>query len=154
MRKLITWFLNLRWLTLTALFCLMPSSYASDTKNFATGVQGYDLVGYFADNKAEKGTGDHFVVRDGVIYLFESDAHKKLFEANPEKYLPQYGGWCAFGTAVGKKIPSDPLAWKIVDGKLYLNLNEKVQTIWAKDLSAYIKKADVNWQKIKDQDPQ
>ncbi|HEO8433282.1 TPA: YHS domain protein [Legionella pneumophila] len=134
-----------------ALLCLMQSiAFSASTNDFGVAVQGYDVVGYFTDNKPVKGNGDHVVVHDGLLYLFVNNEHKKMFEANPDKYLPQYGGWCAFGTAVGKKIPSDPMAWTIVDGKLYLNLNDRVQQIWSKDIQGYIKKADANWPKIKD----
>ena len=135
---------------LASLFMMQSIAFSADPTDFGVAVQGYDLVGYFADHKPVKGNGDHVVVHDGLNYLFASDEHKKMFEANPDKYLPQYGGWCAFGTAVGKKIPSDPLAWTIVDGKLYLNLNDRVQKIWSKDIPGYIKKADANWPKIKD----
>ena len=144
----------------TSLFSILCSfiffqsiAFSAETTNFAVAVQGYDVVGYFTDNKPVKGNGDHVVFRDGLTYLFANEEHKKMFEANPDKYLPQYGGWCAFGTAVGKKIASDPLAWKIIDGKLYLNLNVRVQKIWQKDIAGYIKKANRNWQQIKDKDP-
>lgn len=133
------------------LFCSI--AFSSENPTFAVALQGYDVVAYFTENKPVKGNGDHVVIKDGVYYLFANENDKKLFVANPDKYLPQYGGWCAFGTAVGKKIASDPLAWKIVDGKLYLNLNDKVQTIWSKDIPGYIKKADSNWSKIKDKNP-
>jgi YHS domain-containing protein len=154
MKNICSRIFNLKLWGIGAVYCLLQSvAFSADTTPFAAAAQGYDLVGYFTDNKAEKGLGDHFVTRDGVEYLFVNDEHKKMFEANPEKYLPQYDGWCAFGTAVGKKIPSDPHAWKIVDGKLYFNLNERVQNIWSKDIPGYIKKADANWEKIKDKDP-
>ncbi|HAT1129332.1 TPA: YHS domain protein [Legionella pneumophila subsp. pneumophila] len=138
---------------LLSILVIQSTAFSADTSNFGVAVQGYDVVGYFTDNKPVKGNGDHVVFRDGIAYLFANDEDKKLFEANPDKYLPQYGGWCAFGTAVGKKIPSDPTAWKIVDGKLYLNLSDRVQKIWSKDISGYIKKADANWIKIKDENP-
>ncbi|HAU0201935.1 TPA: YHS domain protein [Legionella pneumophila] len=138
---------------LLSFLLIQSTAFSADTTNFGVAVQGYDVVGYFTDNKPVKGNGDHVVFRDGIVYLFANDEDKKLFEANPDKYLPQYGGWCAFGTAVGKKIPSDPTAWKIVDGKLYLNLSDRVQKIWSKDISGYIKKADANWIKIKDENP-
>lgn len=153
MKKLIPILSKIKLWSILAAYCLIQPVVFSANTNFGTAVQGYDLVGYFTENKPVKGNGDHFVIRDGIVYLFASDEHKKMFEANPEKYLPQYGGWCAFGTALSKKIPSDPLAWNIVDGKLYLNLNEKVQKIWSKDVSVYIKNADTNWRTIKDKDP-
>ncbi len=140
--------------TILAWFFFLPILvFATDTTYFVVGNQGYDLVSYFTDNRAVKGNGDHFVTRSGINYLFVSDEHKKMFQANPEKYLSQFGGWCAFGVAVNRKVPGDPLVWKIVDGKLYLNLNEKVAKIWAKNMPVYIKKAEANWPKIKDKDP-
>jgi hypothetical protein len=73
-----------------------------------------------------------------------------MFEAKPEKYMPAYGGYCAYGVAVGKKFVVDPEAWKIVDGNLYLNLDRDIQKKWLKDVPGYIKKAEANWPKIKD----
>ncbi|ERH41465.1 hypothetical protein N751_17015 [Legionella pneumophila str. Leg01/11] len=134
-------------------FIFYSMAFSSESPTFAVALQGYDVVAYFTENKPVKGNGDHVVIRDGIYYLFANENDKKLFEANSDKYLPQYGGWCAFGAAVGKKVASDPLAWKIVDGKLYLNLNERVQKIWAKDIPGYIKKADANWLQIKDKNP-
>ncbi|MCW8449776.1 YHS domain-containing (seleno)protein [Legionella quinlivanii] len=142
-----------RFLGILLSFFLVQSAVFSEAADFGVAVQGYDVVGYFTDKKPVKGNGDHVVFHDGLNYLFASDEHKKIFTENPEKYLPQYGGWCAFGTSVGKKIPSDPLAWAIVDGKLYLNLNAKVQKIWSKNTQDYINKADNNWLKIKDKAP-
>ncbi|MGQ3892868.1 YHS domain-containing (seleno)protein [Legionella sp. CNM-4043-24] len=152
--KLLTKF-AIRFFWVFAASCLMVQSiaFSSTVPAFATAVQGYDVTGYFTENKPVKGNGDHVVIIDGVYYLFSSEKSKALFKANPDKYIPQYGGWCAFATSIGKKIASDPLAWKIVDGKLYLNLNERVQKIWAKDIPGYIKKADANWLKIKDINP-
>lgn len=117
------------------------------------GAGGYDLTSYHAGEKPYRGNGNHVVVRDGVRYLFASEQNKKLFEKDPEKYLPAYGGWCAFGVAMGKKFVADPDVWEIVDGKLYLNLDNKVKDLWLKDVPGYISKADENWEKIKDKDP-
>jgi YHS domain-containing protein len=138
---------------LLSLFVIQSTALSADTTHFGVALQGYDVVGYFSDNKPVKGNGDHVVYLDGLAYLFANEEHKHLFESNQDKYVPQYGGWCAFGTAVGKKIPSDPTAWRIVDGKLYLNLNERVQKIWSKDISGYTKKADTRWIIIKDKNP-
>ena len=135
------------------LFMSLNPAYANSETNLVAN-QGYDLVSYFQTSGPMRGTGDHVVYRNGVAYLFATDENKKAFAENPEKYLPAYGGYCAFGVAVGKKIVSDPLAWKIVDGKLYLNLNKNVAVIWSKDIPGYIKKAELNWPNIKDKDPQ
>ena len=77
----------------------------------------------------------------------------KAFKANPAKYVPAYGGYCAFGVSVGAKFDGDPRYWKIVDGKLYLNLNEKIQKMWLKDVPGNINKAEKSWTKIKHKDP-
>lgn len=138
---------------IAAVFLLPSLASAAEVINSTVAVQGYDVVGYFTDNKPIKGDGNHVAVHDGVNYLFASDEHKKLFEASPEKYLPQYGGWCAFGVSVNKKFISDPTVWKIVDGKLYLNLSRPVSLKWALDIPGNIKKADTNWASVKDKAP-
>ena len=89
----------------------------------------------------------------GVTYLFASEDNKKKFEANPQKYIPAYGGYCAFGVTEGKKFATDPEAWKIVDGKLYLNLDKDAQAEWGKDVPGNIRKADSIWPRIKDTPP-
>lgn len=76
-----------------------------------------------------------------------------MFEADPAKYAPQYGGYCAFGLAQGYKFDGDPQVWKIVDDKLYLNLSSKVSTIWQQDVPGNIENADAKWQMVKDADP-
>lgn len=111
-------------------------------------IQGYDPVAYFTKGEAVRGNGNNALVHEGRTYLFSSREHKKLFKENPERYLPQYGGWCAFGVSKGKKFASDATAWSIVDGKLYLNLNKKVQNIWKEDPNARIKEANTEWKTI------
>ena len=128
-------------------------AYAVDYTNNTPGLVGYDPVAYFTDGKPMRGSGYHVTVHDGVTYVFTTEEHKKMFEANPQKYLPAYGGYCAYGVAVGKKFVIDPEAWKIVDGVLYLNLDKDIQRKWAKDIPGYIKKAEANWPKIKDKAP-
>lgn len=135
----------------TGLLCAMliastPALAADEHSTVA--LQGYDAVSYFVNHQAEKGNGNHVAVHKGVNYLFTSDEHKKQFEANPEKYAPQYGGWCAFGTSVNKKFIGDPTVWKIVDGKLYVNLDRKIYDMWIKDVPGNIQKADTNWMQI------
>ncbi len=88
-----------------------------------------------------------------MTYLFASKSNKTSFDNNPTKYLPAYGGWCAFGVSVGKKFHSDPLAWRVVNGKLYLNLDEDIQKQWLKDVPGRIKTADAKWPGIRDKAP-
>lgn len=126
---------------------------AKDYTHSTPGVGGYDPVAYFTDGKPVKGSGYHVAEFEGVTYAFANKAHKKTFEANPEKYIPAYGGYCAYGVAVGKKFVADPEVWKVVNGTLYLNLDRKIQQTWEKDVPGYIKKADKNWTEIKDKAP-
>jgi len=89
-------------------------------------------------------------VHDGVTYAFTSKEHKQMFEANPQKYLPAYGGSCAYGVAVGRKVVVDPEAWKIVGGVFYLTQDKDIQQKWEKDIPGYIKKAEGIWPRITD----
>ena len=125
-------------------------AFAKDYTHSTPGISGYDPVAYFTDGKPMRGSGFQVSVFEGVTYAFASEEHKEMFEANPEKYVPAYGGYCAYGVAVGKKFVTDPEVWRIVDGTLYLNLDRGIQRTWEKDVPGYIKKADVNWSEIKD----
>jgi YHS domain-containing protein len=114
---------------------------------------GYDLVSYHTGKKPLRGNGNHVVEHDGATYLFANENNRKTFAANPDKYLPAYGGYCAFGVAVGKKFVGDPDVWKIVDGRLYLNLDTGIQEKWLEDVPGYIETADTNWRRIRDRAP-
>ena len=129
------------------------NSFAAYVQESTTGVLGYDLVAYHTEEKPVRGDGNNLVVIDEVTYLFANEANKKAFEANPNKYLPAYGGYCAYGTSKGKKFVGDPEAWKIVDGTLYLNVDKKIQKIWFEDIPGNIEKANKHWPNIKDKDP-
>jgi YHS domain-containing protein len=110
-------------------------------------VGGYDAVSYHSGTPV-RGSGNHTVNYNGATYLFSSDDNLETFKKNPAKYVPAYGGFCAYGAAVGKKFVGDPTVWKIVDGTLYLNLNADVSKVWNKDIPGNIKKADANWKTI------
>ena len=129
------------------------AAYGADYNTSNVGAGGYDVVAYFEDGKAMPGTGWHVAVHEGTTYLFANKQNRNQFARSPEKYLPQFGGYCAYGAAVGKKFYADPTVWKIVDGKLYLNLDTKIQKKWEGDLSENLKKGYANWPKIKDADP-
>ena len=124
------------------------------TKGAGLAVHGYDVVAYFTESRPTIGRAKHSIVYRNATYRFASDEHLEAFEDDPEKYVPQYGGYCAYGVAVGAKFDGDPQLWKIVDGKLYLNLNEDIQKTWAKNISGNIKKADRNWGEIAHRTPQ
>lgn len=112
-------------------------------------VHGYDVVAYFTEGKPVPGDDRYTADHDGAIYRFASAAHRDAFAANPARYAPQYGGYCAFGTAMGRKFDGDPQAWAIVDDKLYLNLNTDVQSRWKKNIPGFIKGAENNWPLIR-----
>ncbi len=110
-------------------------------------IKGYDPVSYFTVSKPEKGQKTISYLWEGSTWYFVSESNKKLFIANPMKYAPQYGGYCAYGWAKGYAVKIEPDAWAVVDGKLYLNYNKSVQKDWDKDRAGYIKKADINYSK-------
>lgn len=128
---------------------MAPSKHTTGVQNSIVGVQGYDLVSYRTSEKPLRGNGNHIAVHHGITYQFVNEENKNKFAADPHQYLPAYGGYCAYGVAVGKKFVGDPDVWKIVDNKLYLNLDNKIQGVWNKDISGNIKKAEAKWTKIK-----
>ena len=133
-----------------ALFIMLVSTvtFAADT-NSTPVLRGYDVVSYHTMGKPVMGTGTQVSEYKGQVYLFATEENKNTFNKNPEKYAPAYGGWCAFGVSAGKKFHGDPLVWEIVDGKLYVNLNKKIQKLWVKDIPKHIDEADELWKDIK-----
>jgi hypothetical protein len=113
---------------------------------------GHDAVAYFTQNKAVVGSKDFTAVHNDAIYRFSSAANRDLFAANPEKYAPAYGGFCAFGASFGKKFDIDGKAFEVVDGVLYVNKNLQVKEAWSKDIPKHIGEADGAWIKIEDKE--
>jgi YHS domain-containing protein len=112
---------------------------------------GYDVVGYFKESKAVLGSAEFQYEWNGAVWQFAGEENLETFKSNPEGYAPQYGGYCAYGTADGHKASTEPDAWKIVDNKLYLNYNKDVQSIWLKNQTNFIQKANANWPEVKKQ---
>ena len=139
--------------TLVALFGMVGTALAADYTHSTPAVQGYDVVSYQTGKRPIRGNGNFVAVHDGATYQFSSADNQKAFEKDPEKYVPAYGGYCAFGTSVGKKFIGDPEVWRIVDGKLYLNLDTSIQSEWLKDVPGRIRSANANWPDIKDKNP-
>jgi hypothetical protein len=140
-------------LALVAVVGLASAAHAAAELNVTpTGLalRGYDPVAYFKAGKPTPGLFDVTAVHKGATYRFASEESKAEFLRDPDRYLPQYGGYCAFGTAMGKKVDGDPEVWRIVDGRLYLNLAPKVATLWQKDVPGNIERANGNWERIKD----
>ncbi|PZR28804.1 MAG: YHS domain protein [Citrobacter freundii] len=114
-------------------------------------IKGYDPVAFFTQSKAVKGSDSLAYTYKGATWLFSSNENLEAFKKDPEHYAPQYGGYCAYGTAAGHKAPTQTDTWSIVDGKLYFNYNMKVKQSWTKDQPALIEKADKQWPTVKDQ---
>jgi YHS domain-containing protein len=113
-------------------------------------IEGYDPVAYFTDGKPVEGKSDFTLDWKGATWRFASAEHRDLFAKDPEKYAPQYGGYCAYAVAQGSTAGIDPEAWTVHDGKLYLNYDKKIQAKWLADMASYIGKADANWPKMVD----
>lgn len=111
-------------------------------------IKGYDPVAYFEQGGPRAGLSKFTVQHSGVRWQFSSAANKAKFEQNPGKYMPAYGGYCAYGVAQGYLVKIEPGAWSIRGGKLYLNYSQSVQRTWSKSPDAYISKADVRWPKL------
>ncbi len=110
-----------------------------------TAINGYDTVAYIVQNKAVKGD-DHFVVEwRGAKWKFANQGNADLFKGAPEKYAPQYGGYCAYGVATDSLVKVDPNNFAVIDGKLYLNYDTDVQKKWNKDRPGYIRDADAKF---------
>jgi YHS domain-containing protein len=105
-------------------------------------IRGYDTVAYFTQGKAVPGNNAFVTEWMGAKWKFASQQHLDLFKASPDRYAPQYGGYCAYGVSQGYLVKVDPEAWSVIDGKLYLNYDAKVQALWKKDAARYIKLAD------------
>lgn len=132
-----------------ALFIL--SSNANAIKPIYSGgkdraaIRGYDPVSYFTENQAVEGSKDFSYEYNGALWLFSTEVNRIAFQADPEKYAPQYGGYCAYAVARGSSASSKPEYFTIHDGKLYLNFSSSVYKKWTEEKEEYIEKADENW---------
>ncbi|MBS1602985.1 MAG: YHS domain protein [Bacteroidetes bacterium] len=113
-------------------------------------INGYDPVAFFTQSKPVMGSDSLSYMYMDTRWLFATQADLDAFKASPDRYTPQYGGYCAFGTAQGHKAPTKPETWTIVNDKLYFNYSAKVKEMWMKDQQALIEKADKTWPELKD----
>jgi hypothetical protein len=145
--------MNILKIALILFFVFTFSTSSADTLQYSTengAIDGYDPVSYFTNNQAERGSADITTQWNNAVWHFTSDAHRELFIANPEKYAPQYGGFCALGMAHGGDVPTNPEAWTIHEGKLYLNMIEEVSTTWRYSPDKLIVRADLKWKAMND----
>jgi len=108
-------------------------------------VSGYDVVAYFSDGKPVEGRAEYTTEWRGARWQFATAANRDAFVANPQRYAPQYGGYCAYAVSKGYTASADPMVWRIVDGRLYLNYSKSVQRLWEQDIPGHIVNADGNW---------
>jgi YHS domain-containing protein len=134
-------------LLVAALIFAATATLAADVNVDGNGVaiQGFDPVAYFRQDQAVKGSNRFRAEHEGAIYLFATAENLEAFNSDPQKYVPAYGGYCAFGLASGYKAKIEPEAFTITDGKLYLNYNQAVRDAWRKDIPGFVEKADANW---------
>lgn len=132
------------------------SAFAGDAYTAANGfaVSGYDVVAYFDLDQAPVGTAQPAAVPgkssitaeyDGATYAFANEANRDRFVADPAAYAPQYDGHCAYGVAQGGKVPGNPNLWRILDGKLYLNITPVVVGFWEEDIPGNLQSSEANW---------
>lgn len=114
-------------------------------------IRGSDPVAYFTEGRPIQGSPDFAAEWGGATWHFASGANRSRFLAEPEAYAPQYGGFCAWAVSQGYTAPIDPEAWRIVDGRLYLNYDRSIQRRWEADIPGHIARADTNWPGLKDQ---
>lgn len=122
-----------------------PGYAAVNVDENAVALRGYDAVSYQTATAPVKGSTTFTATHQGAIYHFASAANRDRFKADPAKYAPAYGGYCAMGVAVGKKIDGDPLAYTVANGTLFLNVNNSVKRMWSKDIPGNEVKARKNW---------
>lgn len=108
-------------------------------------INGYDPVAYFTDGAPVQGRSEISVMWKGVVWLFANHEHREAFEANPRAYAPQFGGYCAYAISLGYRDATEPDAWAIVDGRLYLIRSVRVLTLWEQDADRNIARAAANW---------
>ena len=140
-------------LVLTAAMLMSSLSFANvaiEVDDNGVILAGHDAVSYFTEDAAVLGYAGISTVYDGAIYHFSSEENRDTFKANPAKYAPQYGGFCAFGTSIGKKFDIDGKAFEVVDGKLYVQKNLQVLKSWSPEKAERIPAANGHWPKIKD----
>lgn len=136
-----------------SLFLALPAAQALAVDEHYIGgsavIDGYDVVAYHVDGMPVKGSADHTATYQGAMWQFSSAENLAMFEADPAKFAPAYGGWCAAGASKGKKVPTKPDLWSIVDGQLYLNSSTKAhEGLFLAKTEEVIQKGESNWKRI------
>lgn len=121
----------------------------SFNRTYGLALRGFDPVGYFTENRAVKGLPNITAQHDGSIYEFANEANRATFLANPTKYVPQFGGFCAWAASQGYKADVDPHAFAINDGKLYVNFSDVFRDKFQADAKGNVAKGEANWPKVR-----
>ena len=117
-------------------------------------LRGYDAVAYFREGAAVEGRAEFEHQWNGARWRFKSAENRDAFARDPGAYAPQYGGYCSYAVAHGYTADADPLAWKVVDGKLYLNYNGDVRRLWEQDIPGFLQKSEQNWPRFLERKPE
>lgn len=125
----------------SAVSARVPMIFATD----GLAIRGYDPVAYFRERGPVPGKAAYRVMWKGAVWQFASARHLDLFEANPRAFAPRYGGYCAYAVSRGYTASTDPRAWRIEGGQLYLNHSLRVRELWQRDIPGNISKANANW---------
>lgn len=136
-------------LHLTTILAAQKSSIYTTTEG---ALKGFDVVAFYSDSAAIKGDKNYNYTWQNATWYFKNEENLAAFKANPEKYAPQFGGYCAYGVSGNHKAPTEAETFTIIDGKLYFNYNKKVKSYWLKDTTALILKANNLWPNLKDKE--
>lgn len=143
--------MSVRTIALIAAFLLSPVAFAQKPTVFSDrngAIRGHDPVAYFDQKGPVKGSKQFSHAWNGATWYFASAENRDKFAAEPERFAPRYGGYCAYAVSQGYTADIDPAAWSIVDGKLYLNYSLRIRERWSKDIPGHIRKADTNWPSV------
>lgn len=134
----------------TAALLSRPAAAAEPPVYATSGIaiNGYDPVAYFTEGKPVEGSPDHTSDWEGATVQFSSAENKAMFDGDPEKYAPKYGGYCAYAVSKGYTASTDPAAWSIYEDRLYLNYSKSVRALWAARKRHHIEQADKNWPSV------
>lgn len=130
------------------------TSHAAEPEIFAregVAINGFDPVAYFTEGAPVKGGVGHSTEHMGATWYFSSAGNKAAFEAAPARYAPQFGGYCAYAVSRGYTAPTDPDAWTVHDGKLYLNFSLRARDLWSEDIPGNIARGEANWPAVLEQ---
>ena len=117
-------------------------------------IKGFDAVAYFTAQNAVPGNSNYEFAWNGAKWRFSSAENMEKFKSNPENFAPQFGGYCSWAVSHGYTADGDPNAWKVVDGKLYLNYNQKVKEMWEAEQQKFIEDGKKNWEEFKTKKPE